>query len=157
MPSFVIALIIVVGGLWLIRKSAKMDSKSLSNSVQKLAGVAVMAGAGLLFMRGQSTIAATLFAVGAGLFGKSSLFPDGFPIGKTTQTGGPSAQRFDPRKRVPTLSKLESYEVLGLKPGASEDDVKAAYKRLMKDFHPDMGGSDYLAAKINEAKDVLLG
>ncbi len=157
MPSFLIALIIVVGGLWLIRKSAKMNSKSLSNSVQKLAGAAVMAGAGLLFMRGQSTIAATLFAIGAGLFGKSSLFPDGFPIGKARPADGPSAQNFDPRKRVPTLSKAESYEVLGLKPGASEDDIKTAYKRLMKDFHPDMGGSDYLAAKINEAKDILLG
>ena len=108
MPPFLIALIIVVGGLWLIRKSAKMDSKSLSNSVQKLAGVAVMVGAGLLFMRGQSTIAATLFAVGAGLFGKSSLFPDGFPMGKPNQANGQSSQNFDPRKRVPTLSKAES-------------------------------------------------
>jgi DnaJ-class molecular chaperone len=46
---------------------------------------------------------------------------------------------------------------LGLKVAASSADVKAAHKRLMKDFHPDKGGSDYLAAKINAAKDVLLG
>ena len=55
------------------------------------------------------------------------------------------------------FSKNEAYDLLGLKPGASEDDIKAAHKRLMKDFHPDKGGTDYLAAKINQAKDVLLG
>jgi curved DNA-binding protein CbpA len=45
---------------------------------------------------------------------------------------------------------------LGLKNGATPDDIKAAHKRLMKEFHPDKGGSDYLAAKINAAKDVLI-
>jgi hypothetical protein len=55
------------------------------------------------------------------------------------------------------MSKEEAYAVLGLKPGATADDVRTAHKRLMKDFHPDRGGSDYLAAKINAAKDILLG
>lgn len=55
------------------------------------------------------------------------------------------------------MTREEAAAVLGLKVGASAADVKAAHKRLMKDFHPDKGGSDYLAAKINAAKDVLLG
>jgi hypothetical protein len=55
------------------------------------------------------------------------------------------------------MSRDEALAVLGLQAGASNDDVKAAHRRLMKDFHPDKGGSDYLAAKINAAKDVLLG
>jgi hypothetical protein len=54
------------------------------------------------------------------------------------------------------MSKEEAYAVLGLRPGASQDDIRKAHKRLMKEFHPDRGGSDYLAAKINQAKDVLL-
>ena len=54
------------------------------------------------------------------------------------------------------MSRDEAFAVLGLKAGADPADIRAAHRSLMKEFHPDKGGSDYLAAKINQAKDVLL-
>lgn len=55
------------------------------------------------------------------------------------------------------MSRQEALAVLGLSEGCTAAEVTDAHKRMMKSAHPDAGGSDYLAAKVNEAKDVLLG
>jgi DnaJ-domain-containing protein 1 len=72
--------------------------------------------------------------------------------GERTAGGG----RGNARPMSGDMSVEEAYAILGLSPGADADAIKDAHRRLMVKLHPDHGGSDYLATKINRARDVLL-
>jgi curved DNA-binding protein CbpA len=56
----------------------------------------------------------------------------------------------------PDVTVDEAYAILGLARGADAEAIREAHHRLMKQLHPDRGGTDYLASKINRARDVLL-
>jgi len=79
--------------------------------------------------------------------------PD-FGAGGTGRSRDQGQQRGGPVRT--SMSSAEALKVLGLQEGASESDIRAAHRRLILQTHPDKGGTSYLAAKINEAKDVLL-
>jgi curved DNA-binding protein CbpA len=55
------------------------------------------------------------------------------------------------------MTRQEALAILGLREGATADEIRAAHRRLIVRVHPDAGGSAELAARINRAKDVLLG
>jgi hypothetical protein len=70
--------------------------------------------------------------------------------------GGDGAGGVGPNRRPGSITEDEAYEILGLKKGAARQDIARAHRDLMKKLHPDHGGTTALAARVNEAKDVLM-
>ena len=73
-----------------------------------------------------------------------------FKMGKTG-FGGPD------KSSQATMSRAEALEVLGLEDKATNTEINEAFRRLMSQVHPDKGGSDWMAAKLNDARKTLLG
>jgi len=73
---------------------------------------------------------------------------------ENAEGGATAGQGFSPRSGK--MTEEEAYQILGIQPGAGAEDIGRAHRALMKKLHPDQGGSTYLAARVNEAKDVLL-
>jgi DnaJ domain len=77
-----------------------------------------------------------------------------FPRWREDAHRDPHARRAQPQTGA--MTEEEAYQILGLQPGAGADEVRRAHRSLMKKLHPDQGGSTYLAARVNQAKEVLL-
>ena len=145
-PRDVIALALglgVVGLLWLT--AGAFGRASVSNVKSMLAWLVALAGL---------SMAAMLFLTGRGALAMSGLVLLGPLAWSYWQES--RGRRTRPSAPLGRMARKEALEVLGLTEGASDSDVRAAYVRLMRTAHPDGGGTDWLAARVNQARDVLL-
>ncbi|WP_374764991.1 molecular chaperone DnaJ [Yunchengibacter salinarum] len=114
--------------------------------VSLLLGGVLMARTGLSLI----SLAPTLLTLGRMLFAKRGAARTGTGTG----AGGQAGKRQAPHSGA--MSHAEALSVLGLEAGATEQDIRAAHRRLISRLHPDQGGSDWLAAKLNAARQRLL-
>jgi hypothetical protein len=127
------------------REFSRADVKTLKSLARWVVGLGGLALAMLLFLTGRGAVAlGALTLLGPSVWS----WWRGSPARR-----GPGPQAAAPRGR---MTRQEALEVLGLPPSAGAADIQAAYVRLMRAAHPDQGGSDWLASRINQARDVLL-
>ena len=136
-------LFMLLGGARAFEKASVTSVKALFTWIAALGGLSL---ALMLILTGKGGI-----AIGAlTLFGP--LVYQKWKAARGGRAGGTA-----PRRPSGAMTRQEACEVLGVRPGASEIDIRTAHRRLMRGAHPDAGGSDWLAARINQARDILLG
>jgi DnaJ homolog subfamily C member 19 len=141
-----LVLFLLMGGLRAFERASVTTIKSFVMWVAALGGLLL---ALLLILTGREGIAfGALLLLGPILWDRfrNSHYAAYFaPAGAAPGTG--------PAK----MTREEAYQILGLRLGASEAEIRAAHRRLMRAAHPDSGGSEWMATRLNQARDVLLG
>lgn len=156
-------LLLAVGGLlalwWALRWWSKAPPDRAKKALVGAILAALVIGGVALVVTGKL---AGLFAILAGLspwIGRAMRLHQLWQ-GLRRMTGhGPAAggSTPSPPPADTAMTLAQAYEVLGLSPGATPDEIREAHRRLMRTNHPDAGGSTWIAARLNQARDVLLG
>ena|SRR5690348_15726466 len=156
-------LVILVVLLWAAQRSR--TSRFLNIPQQRLSGTLALVVAAVLTVRGDWGLGLGLGVFGLYLLGQalpwplSSLaayFDGGRPGGREHAQADADTSSGARATAGSKMTEQEAYQVLGVERGASVGEITHAHRSLMKKVHPDQGGTTYLAARINEAKDVLL-
>jgi len=150
-----LTLFLFLGGLRAFERASVTTIKSLFTWIGVLAGISL---ALLLVLSGREGLAfGALVMFGPMIWRRWQAHRAGLGGQQQRPAGaGAGGSSAPPPRRQGNMTPEEAYQVLGLRPGASEADIRAAHHRLMRTAHPDSGGSDWLATRINQARDVLL-
>ncbi|MGB0921758.1 MAG: J domain-containing protein [Alphaproteobacteria bacterium] len=151
MPWLMAGIVVLGTVLYMAWRAKEAEPTALARNV-RIAGIGVLGVATVaLALTGRIGLAAMTGMGAAGLW--RTVFPTKHKV--TDQSADEGEAQNAPRSKS-NMARDEALEVLGLDEGASADEIKAAHRRLISQMHPDKGGSDWLAARLNEAKDRLL-
>ncbi|WP_428483858.1 hypothetical protein [Rhodopila sp.] len=146
-----VVLFAFLGGLRAFEQASVTSIKALTAWIAALGGLSL---ALLLILSGRGGMALGALAMFGPLLWQKFQQARGGRVGGGPAGPGPQSAS---RPRGGPMTREEAYEVLGLRPGASAASIREAHIRLMRAAHPDVGGSDWIAARINQARDILLG
>lgn len=148
--SLFFALLLTVGALiglaWMF---ANMKSHQAAQSLRIILGLLGVILGAVLTLRGLPVVGVPVLTAALGLLAVALKGGPARPAGGAGAAASASAPG--------AMSRKEAAALLGVSQDASPDEIRTAHRELMKKVHPDAGGSDALAAKVQQAKDVLLG
>jgi hypothetical protein len=161
--TLILWVVVAVVLLWATKAFSKADHRQVARLWPGIGGYAALTFAAFLLLRGEIAEAIPFAIIGLGLLGRLMwLWPtvpyyDSWQARWGKHAQGNAAARNAPRSAASgKMTEEEAYQILGVRAGAGAQEISRAHRSLMKKLHPDQGGSTYLAARVNEAKDVLL-
>ena len=141
MPYILLAIGVMIGLYGLYQFFLSATPKQVTTMMVTLITGSLALALFLLAVSGRLPLAlaalSALWPIGVGLYRRR----------KSTQAAAPAAK---------PMTRTEALNILGLSEGAGESDIQEAYKRLMMKVHPDQQGSEWMASKLNAARDYLL-
>jgi DnaJ family protein C protein 19 len=158
-----VLILAILAALWLGRQWMRNLPPAKTRKIMIGGGLALLVAAGVILVA--SGKLAGLFAVAAGLapwIARAMRLHGWWTVFRrmTGRAGQPrTGDTGESRPAAPdtAMTRDQAYEILGLSKGASEEEIREAHRRLMRTNHPDSGGSNWIAARLNQARDVLLG
>ena len=135
----------LIGLAWMF---ANMKSRQAAQSLRIILGLLGVILGAVLTLRGLPVAGVPVLTAALGLLVVA------LNGGPRARVGGGAARGASP---TGGMSRKEAAEVLGVALDASPEEIRKAHRELMKKVHPDAGGSDALAARVQQAKDILLG
>jgi len=149
-----LTLFLFLGGLRAFERASITTIKSLLAWIAALGGITL---ALLLILTGREGIALGALAMfGPLIWQRWQAYRASLGTQQNQQQQSRSSNQPPPRRTAAGMSVDEAFQVLGLRPGATDEEIRSAHHRLMRTAHPDSGGSDWLATRINLARDILL-
>jgi len=153
MHLILITLLVMMSALLVIKKwpSLSRQEKTQWSLIMVIVGLGILAITGRMHWLG--------LAVAGLIAGLRMIVPWAVRLLPLLQQHlGAKAKSKQPPSPTPVaMSTFEALEILGLKEGATSEEIISAHRKLIQKLHPDRDGSTYLASKINQAKDHLLG
>ena len=155
-----LALIALIGVMWYLAWYQRADSESRNRSLVSIMLYGVAAALLILVITGRIPWLFALFSAATPWINRAlsvKFMWDRFNRSQNSGNSGYSQKETGPPGLSNTnMTAEEAYKILNLEPGASEQEIIDAHRKLILKIHPDKGGSEFLAAQINNAKDTLL-
>jgi hypothetical protein len=166
MPTLIAGAVAVIVLYSLLQMFRAANPAMLARAIKIAGGLLALGVAAIIGLKGELAVAVPIGLFGAGLLGWAPIgtfggqlferyLDRGFSAGGQNAQGDAAGWQGGAASGT-KMTDEEAYQILGLKPGARRDEIGRAHRSLMKKLHPDQGGSTYLAARVNQAKEVLL-
>ncbi|WP_446811282.1 DnaJ domain-containing protein [Methylomonas sp. 2BW1-5-20] len=154
----IVMLLLVISGVFTLHWFFKAPAEARSKRFKQIAWIVATIVVILLAVSGKLSGLIALIGVIFAFFMRSmpliiKYAPHLHSVWQRFKGGGAAGTPATPST---SMSKAQAFDILGLRQGATEDEIIQAHRKLISRVHPDRGGSDYLAAQINQAKKVLL-